>query len=37
MTIGPDGSLYAGVFGLLSIMAIDDRPNLGLVRFRPVE
>jgi len=36
VTIGPDGSLYAGVFGLLSIMSVDDRPDLGLVRFRPV-
>jgi len=30
---GPDGELYVGVMGLLSLLAIDDRPDLGLVRF----
>ena len=37
VTVGPDGSLYVGVFGLLSTMSVDDRPDLGLVRFRPLE
>jgi hypothetical protein len=35
VTVGPDGSLYVGVLGLLSILSIDDRPDLGLVRFVP--
>lgn len=35
VTIGPDGSLYVGVLGLLSILSIDDRPDLGLIRFKP--
>jgi len=36
VTIGPDGELYVGVMGLLSLLAIDDRPDLGLVRFSPL-
>jgi hypothetical protein len=36
VTVGPDGSLYVGVLGLLSILSIDDRPDLGLIRFAPV-
>jgi hypothetical protein len=36
VTVGPDGSLYVGVLGLLSILSIDDRPDLGLIRFVPV-
>ena len=30
------GELYMGVMGLLSLLAIDDRPDLGLVRFSPL-
>ena len=36
VTIGPDGALYVGIFGLLSVLSIDDRPDLGLVRFDPI-
>jgi len=35
VTIGPDGALYVGIFGLLSVLSIDDRPDLGLVRLDP--
>lgn len=35
VAIGPDGSLYVGMFGLLQIFATDTHPTLGLVRFRP--
>jgi hypothetical protein len=35
VTVGPDGSLYVGMFGLLAILASDDHPHLGLVRFAP--
>jgi hypothetical protein len=35
VTVGPDGSLYVGVLGLLSILSIEEEPNLGLVRFAP--
>jgi hypothetical protein len=34
VTIGPDGSLYVGMLGLLQIFATDTHPTLGLVRFR---
>ncbi len=36
VTIGPDGALYVGVYGLLSVLSIEDRPELGLVRLDPV-
>jgi len=36
VTIGSDGALYAGIMGFLSILSVDDRPDLGLVRLRPV-
>jgi hypothetical protein len=36
VTIGPSGSLYVGVLGILSVLSIDERPDLGLVRYRPV-
>lgn len=36
VTIGPQGALYVGVYGLLSVLSIDDEPNLGLVRFDPL-
>lgn len=35
VTIGPDGSLYVGMFGLLQILATETSPTLGLVRFAP--
>lgn len=35
VTIGPDGSAYVGMFGLLAILASDQHPTLGLVRFSP--
>jgi hypothetical protein len=36
VSIGPDGSLYAAVYGLLSMLAVDELPSAGLVRFSPV-
>jgi outer membrane protein assembly factor BamB len=36
VTIGPDGALYAGILGILSVLSIDDRPDLGLVRYIPI-
>jgi hypothetical protein len=35
VTVGPDGSLYVGMFGLLTILATEQSPVLGLVRFSP--
>lgn len=35
VTVGPDGSLYVGMFGLLAILATEQSPTLGLVRFSP--
>jgi len=35
VTVGTDGSLYVGVMGFLSIFATQERPDLGLVRFKP--
>ena len=37
VSLGPDGSLYVGLLGLTTVMAVDERPTLGLVRFRPIE
>ena len=37
VTIGPDGALFVGVYGLLSMLAVDELPNAGLVRFNPIE
>ena len=33
VTIGPDGSLYVTMLGIFSILAIDDRPTLGLIKL----
>ena len=33
--IGPDGSLYIGLSGILSTLAIETRPTTGLLRFVP--
>ena len=35
VTIGPDGALYVGVLGMISILSVDDRPDVGLMRFDP--
>ena len=35
VTIGPDGSLYVGEFGLMQILSTDTSPTLGLIRFAP--
>ena len=37
VSLGPDGSLYAGLLGLTTMLAIEQRPTLGLIRFRPVD
>ena len=37
VTVGPDGSLYVPMLGIFSILAIDERPTLGLIRFIPDE
>ena len=36
VSIGPDGALYAGVYGLISMLAVDELPDPGLVRFNPL-
>ena len=36
VTVGPDGSLYVGMLGLVSLLAVDTETTAGLVRFRPV-
>ena len=36
ITIDKAGSLYVTLFGLLNIIATQERPTLGLVKFRPV-
>lgn len=33
--VGPDGSLYIGLSGILSTVAIQTRPTTGLIRFVP--
>ncbi len=35
VTVGPDGSLYVGMLGLLTILSVDQDPVLGLARFAP--
>ena len=35
VTVGPDGSLYVPMLGIFSILAIEERPTLGLIRFIP--
>jgi len=37
IAIGPKGSLYTALFGLISILSVDQRPTLGLVKFVPTE
>ena len=36
-TIDKSGSLYVTLFGLLNIIATEERPTLGLVKFRAVD
>jgi outer membrane protein assembly factor BamB len=36
VSIGPDGALYVAVYGLLSMLAVDELPDPGLVRFQPI-
>ena len=35
VTVGPDGALYVGMLGLISVLSTDESPTLGLVRFAP--
>ena len=37
ITIDKSGSLYVTLFGLLNIIATEERPTLGLVKFRPTQ
>lgn len=37
VTVGPDGSLYVGMLGLITMLSVDQRPVLGLARFEPSE
>ncbi len=37
VAIGPKGGLYAALLGLISILSVDQRPTLGLVKFVPTE
>ena len=36
VSIGPDGSLYVGVYGLLSTLSTEERPNMGLKKFSTI-
>jgi hypothetical protein len=36
-TIDKSGSLYVTLFGLLNIIATQERPTLGLVKFKPLD
>ena len=35
VTVGPSGELYVGMLGMVSLLATDIRPTLGLLRFDP--
>ena len=35
VTVGPQGELYVGMLGMMSLLATDVRPTLGLLRFNP--
>ena len=37
ITIDREGNLYVTLFGLLNIIALNERPTLGLVKYRPVD
>ena len=30
-----DGSLYVGMLGLLTMLAVDQRPTVGLIKVSP--
>ena len=36
VSIGPDGSLYVAVYGLLSTLSTQETPSMGLKKFSPV-
>jgi len=36
VTVGPAGELYVGMLGMVSLLAIEVRPTLGLLRFNPI-
>ena len=35
LTVDREGHLYVTLFGLLNIIAVDERPTLGLVKYNP--
>jgi len=35
VTVGPDGSLYVTMLGLLSAFCVEQQPTVGLLRFAP--
>ena len=37
VTVGPDGALYVGMLGLISILSVGETPTLGLMRLSPTE
>jgi len=37
VTVGPDGALYVGMLGLISILSVGETPTLGLMRFSPTQ
>jgi hypothetical protein len=37
VSVGPNGELYVGMLGIISILSVEERPTLGLVRFSPTE
>ena len=36
VTIGPEGELYVGMLGLVSVLSTAESPTLGLMRFSPL-
>ena len=37
LTLDRGGHLYVTLFGLLNIISTEQRPTLGLVKFKPVQ
>jgi outer membrane protein assembly factor BamB len=37
VTVGPDGALYVGMYGLISVLSVGETPTLGLLRFSPTK
>ena len=37
VAVGPGGELYVGLLGVFSMLSLDQRPTLGLLRMDPVQ